>query len=396
MTRMNALIPLQVQQPDVVGSMDRGFRAGRRAGLADLYRAHGDGIVSGNQNALTALARFDPQQAMQVQVQQQSMDIQRQQNARAASAENRTQQQFEAQMSEQEASRQLEETLHLLMASETPEQFHQTATAQGLRIDDIDTVRRQWPMRHQYTQLLTLPPQQRLQAAAELERMQAAGPQPRSTIGKQAADLRDGLITQEQFETATRKTPLVQNYIGAEPTDGPAAPQSFPPTTENLPDGAGRSSFGLGGAARNTANAVTDFAFGTEVFPETGEATRYFRDLEENGLVGLAQAYPRQPAAQLMDRLRRLLPNTGTMEGAQAAYRELVQMQSRFERDLKNALRMQGRGSASAQAETARRILALQGLVDQATEGVRLLQPAQSGGTSQDDVNLMNQLLGEN
>lgn len=76
--RMNAGIILQGSSPDIVGSLDRGARAGRRQALSDLYRQHGEGIASGDQASLNRLAQLDPNAALQVQSQQQDMAAQKQ------------------------------------------------------------------------------------------------------------------------------------------------------------------------------------------------------------------------------------------------------------------------------------------------------------------------------
>lgn len=74
MSSLNAGIILQGITPDIVGGIDRGFQAGRRNYLADLYRQHGEGIAAGDQNALNALARFDPNAALGVKDARQAMD----------------------------------------------------------------------------------------------------------------------------------------------------------------------------------------------------------------------------------------------------------------------------------------------------------------------------------
>lgn len=75
---MDARIILAGQQPDLIGSLGRGIEAGsamRQAQtqnrLADLYSQQGAGILSGDQNALNALAGIDPTQALQIQQSQQ-------------------------------------------------------------------------------------------------------------------------------------------------------------------------------------------------------------------------------------------------------------------------------------------------------------------------------------
>lgn len=82
MSRMNALLPLQVQTPDIVGSLSRGLQAAsaqnqvnRQNQVNALYRDQGAGILAGEQGALNALAQLDPQQAVQIQGQQQTQRI---------------------------------------------------------------------------------------------------------------------------------------------------------------------------------------------------------------------------------------------------------------------------------------------------------------------------------
>lgn len=60
----------------------------RQNALAQLYKTQGAGLISGDQTALNALAGLDPQAAMQMQTQQQSlaMDRERLQMARTAAA----------------------------------------------------------------------------------------------------------------------------------------------------------------------------------------------------------------------------------------------------------------------------------------------------------------------
>ena len=71
---LNAGIILGGQQPDILGAMDKGramaeaqIGLNRQNALAELYRTQGAQIASGDQNALNALAAFDPNASLGVQ-----------------------------------------------------------------------------------------------------------------------------------------------------------------------------------------------------------------------------------------------------------------------------------------------------------------------------------------
>lgn len=69
--RVNSAIPLATQSPDIPNALAQGTRAAamqndlmQQNALRGVYQEHGPGIVAGDQNALNALAQFDPGQAM--------------------------------------------------------------------------------------------------------------------------------------------------------------------------------------------------------------------------------------------------------------------------------------------------------------------------------------------
>lgn len=71
---LNAGIILGGQQPDILGAMDKGramaeaqIGLNRQNALAELYRTQGAQIAAGDQNALNALAAFDPNASLGVQ-----------------------------------------------------------------------------------------------------------------------------------------------------------------------------------------------------------------------------------------------------------------------------------------------------------------------------------------
>lgn len=88
-------IILGAQQPNLVGAIASGEQAAQLVNqrqqqnqLADLFRTQGAGILSGDTNALAALAGIDPSAALGIQTQQQQAQY-------AASGERRAEQQFQ-------------------------------------------------------------------------------------------------------------------------------------------------------------------------------------------------------------------------------------------------------------------------------------------------------------
>ena len=200
--RMNSGIILQGQQPDIVGSAARGFEAGRKNRLAGIYDQHGAGIASGDKNALAALAQFDPTAAMQAQRGLQVMQHADAQEGRLNRQEQRMIEAEAANLSAQERAAQLaqiEQGVAMGMATQTPQEWD------ALMSQYAPDLVGQFDNRQMHANRF-------LSVAEVLKGMEAPGAQ--SPAGKLADDLRNGLITQEQYDTATTKTPLVSNVIG--------------------------------------------------------------------------------------------------------------------------------------------------------------------------------------
>lgn len=96
-------IILGAQQPNLVGAIASGEQAAQLVNqrqqqnqLADLFRTQGAGILSGDTNALAALAGIDPSAALGIQTQQQQAQY-------ASNADSRAQQAFQL---DQQATRQ--------------------------------------------------------------------------------------------------------------------------------------------------------------------------------------------------------------------------------------------------------------------------------------------------
>jgi hypothetical protein len=137
---MDARIILGGQAPDILGAMDRGRQAAegqinlnRQNALAALYKEQGAGIAAGDQNALNALAAFDPMAAQGVQQNLLGMDAARQDMAftgkKMAALDEATRRDAEAyaksisaEQAAQEAA-ELEAAVKQALTAPTPEAF---------------------------------------------------------------------------------------------------------------------------------------------------------------------------------------------------------------------------------------------------------------------------------
>jgi hypothetical protein len=131
--QMNPGIILAGQTPDIMGNFSRGMdmRAQENAlaqqeGLANLYRTQGAQILAGDQQALNALAGFDPMAAMDVQSTQQGMRMREEElamtkeNARLRGAELASQ--MDAQQAAMAAA-EVERAIAMGTQAQTPEQW---------------------------------------------------------------------------------------------------------------------------------------------------------------------------------------------------------------------------------------------------------------------------------
>ena len=131
--QMNPGIILAGQTPDIMGNFSRGMdmRAQENAlaqqeGLANLYRTQGAQILAGDQQALNALAGFDPMAAMGVQSTQQGMRMREEElamtkeNARLRGAELASQ--MDAQQAAMAAA-EIERAIAMGTQAQTPEQW---------------------------------------------------------------------------------------------------------------------------------------------------------------------------------------------------------------------------------------------------------------------------------
>lgn len=381
----------------------------RQNALSDLYQQHGAGIMQGDQQALNALAQLSPQEALGIQNSRQIMDVRGQENSRAderlqmARQQARRQAEVQAaQLSAAERERELaalNRGLAMATQAQGPEDFARIMQEVGMpehadRWDDRDMlIAGALGVKDAYEQAQGPEPQSpegKLQADIDAGLVQP-GANSNMTEAEQeiarlleipgvsretAIKIKEG-VYKVYTDPVDRTTYILDmatqqpvQIIGADGTTSggpqqtapagqtapaqqlqqPAVQPAGPPQNglsfgQDIPTG-GESAFGLTGLGANIANTVSDAVGMGEVFPNAAEQQRFFRLMEEDLLVDLSQAYGRQPAQQLMERIRALLPQAGTLEGADRARGELQQLRRRFTRDLEQAestLRAPGR-----------------------------------------------------
>ncbi|SDY75729.1 hypothetical protein [Citreimonas salinaria] len=465
MAQLDSRIPMMGTQPNVVNALAGGAQAAsavnmvrRQNALTDLYEQQGPGIMSGDPNALNALAQLSPQDALGIQNSQQIMDVRGQENARADEqlqlAREQARRQAEAQAAQLSAAERASELEALqrglagAAAINDPQQWdsymqslgleqmvgqfdnREIAFASALGIKDaleraagpeanyqiidgqyVDTNNPQAGARD-------VPNLRREGDASEAEQEIARLLEIPGVSRETAIKIKEG-VYRVYTDPVDRTTYIIDlatqqpvQIIGADgsPTGGsqPAAPtgqmqpgqqpaaqpQNGLSFGQDIPTG-GESAFGLTGLGTNIANTVSDAVGMGEVFPNAAEQQRFFRLMEEDLLVDLSQAYGRQPAQQLMERIRALLPQAGTLEGADRARGELAQLRRRFSRDLEQAestLRAPGRRMKPEDRDALRnQVGGLQstlGTIDEALTrlGAAPDQQGSTGGTTSSGV----------
>ena len=115
----NAGIILQGQNPSMFDGFQQGQQVGRQNALANLYKTQGAGIANGDQNALNALAQFDPQAAMSARAS--NFDFQQAQVAARQQAEE-----YKRSVSAAEAAAtaaEVEKAVKMGLSARTPEEW---------------------------------------------------------------------------------------------------------------------------------------------------------------------------------------------------------------------------------------------------------------------------------
>ncbi len=357
------------------------LQAGLHQGMALDTQRH--------QNALAPLR----QQLLQSQV-----DNSRAAGARSAKEFEMRVAQHAASLDAAQAAQQAEvirQGIFAASAAATPEQWDATA----LQFDQPDLVGQFAQKDALLAQYMTAAQILERQAGSEppagfrnLElRAEAAGLQKGSPA--YAEFMRTGGSTGQFFEFETADgTRFASGFGGAGSSKTSPARAAKDQMTNDIPAG-GQEAFGLQGAAKGALNTVSDFFGFGEVFENAAEQTRFFQNLEEGLLVNLSQAYGRQPAQALMERLRNLVPNAATLEGPDRAFGELQQMQRRFQRELAVLdQQLNQRMSQSDRADVRARRFGLQSALMTIDEAMTRLSPP-TPQADQRQIDLMNRLL---
>jgi hypothetical protein len=383
MVQIDTRLALGIEQPNLLGAMAQGTQnAGNMAALMrqaeaqNLFRQYGGAAMQGDVNALKQIAGFDPGMAQGLQLNQRqdqradaALRLAQEAGARAAAeAQDRR-----AAAAELDQAKQFRVALGRAYAAGDQEAVAALTTeliGRSLELSP-DTLRTVDGFLTGFEGGLS-------------QTFAPSGPQWRAATPEEA--VRYG-VSSGQINTATGEfkyppTPLVDQSgwgIGGTPAEGGGGVPL--PAANPTPPGGASEAFGLEGLVKRGVNAVTDFVSGSEAFPNAAEQMRFFKNLEEDMLVGLSQAYGRQPAQQLMERLRLLLPNAGTLEGSGAAIGELRQMEARFKSDLA-ALEERANGrirmTASDRNDLQARISGLTGTIARIEEAIQRFAPPES------------------
>lgn len=159
-------------------------------------------------------------------------------------------------------------------------------------------------------------------------------------------------------------------------------------------EGADRA-FGLGGMAARGANAVGDFIGVGQPYPLVGQAQSDLSLLRERLLNRLADAYSRMPPSWLMREIRDKIPDAGGFLGPEKAaqnYRSIAGLLEAQIRETEQALRAPMKPPARADLE--QRLTGLNAALSQVMEALQPLE-ASGGGITQDQIDLMNELLSD-
>jgi hypothetical protein len=146
--QMDSRIILAGQQPDFANALAGGVQAGQAVrqaqtqnALADLFKTQGAGIMSGDQNALNALAQISPEAALGIQNSRQVMDARRQDMGFASRRMEILNAQEARQIEEYAATKtaaeraaeaaQIEDAVKMGMMIQSPEQWDQVMATQA-------------------------------------------------------------------------------------------------------------------------------------------------------------------------------------------------------------------------------------------------------------------------
>ena len=448
---LNANIIMAGQPIDIVGSFARGNELAAQTNqlqdqnaLRQVYKTQGAGLLSGNQSSLNALAAIDPNAALGVQnsvlqnqTAQRSFEIMNAQEKRAIA-------EAAAQMDEREkaeAAASVKQEVMRFIAAPTPEIFDQMVTQAGK-----PELAGMWANR----QVLGAEYVSSVEEALKLS--QPAMAEPLSPEGKLAVDVQNGIlqpgaasaggdnqterdiallgeigipraeairitqlyvvskdpVTGEQVlidkrtgrpvDLAQGAQPAPVQQPAPQPVQQAAAPAAQPGQLNFGPQfEAGPNVFGMEGFAKNFANTVTDVIPGIgTAFPEEMRTDNDFRVLREQLVNDVASAYERQPPSWLLQNIQELAPTPGRItEGPDAAASKLRSLGRALQQEMALVDQQLAMKVNPTQRQTleARRS-GLEMALSRISAAVTSIAPPSS--VAQEDLDLMNQLLGGN
>ncbi|MEM9309676.1 MAG: hypothetical protein AAGA74_20465 [Pseudomonadota bacterium] len=377
--RMNALIPLMVQGPDIAGAMARGERLGREAGMNKLFQDHGAGIASGDPNALNKLAQFDPQMAMQMQNQHTRAGYTANAEARAAASENRAQGRYNADMAQAERKAQtlraLDASLDIMASSNTPSDFHKGMMAAGLPVDDLSTVEQQWENRFQYLQLRTLPVEKKLEALVALEQGEdpSAAEQKISRImdaygvdRRMAVGIVDGVlnVSRHPMDGSIVITDLSNNQVTTPVQAEPQQPSDMPERGNSFAGTNPRGGVGAGGAIASLANTILDSIGLGQIAPDIDRAQTAMDSLATRTVQGLSAQWPGRPSNLTREMIDAMTVRPGDFTtGPGRAANKVADMKREMERAIASAHRVSTSQGQYSKAQIAEAQAALNDLL---------------------------------
>lgn len=239
--RMDSRIILAGQQPDFANALAGGVQAGQAVrqaqtqnALAELFKTQGAGIMSGDQNALNALAQISPDAALGIMGQRQQMDARAQDMQFGArrmeilnAEEARRVEEYAATKTAAERAEeaaQIEDAVKQGMIIQTPEQWDQVMATEapdlvgqfgnrdalaGKYMTMAEILKQQRPDPAAVTQgaptgYVWTDPNDRTKGVAPIAGYQNT-PKPQSTLGKLKADFDAGLISQRDYLEGVQK-----------------------------------------------------------------------------------------------------------------------------------------------------------------------------------------------
>lgn len=316
----------------------------RQRGYNNMLAEHGAGIAAGDQNALAALAQYDPMAVYGMRRQQAA-------DARADRGEARAEELFNIKIAEYKRSLSAEEAaaqaaaikrgVFAASATSNDDEWNQVVTEMGIP-DLVGKFANKEALLRQYmtaAQILEADGQGKQTAVdAKINRFMTEFGVDRPTATK----LADGLIKVHRDPT-TEELQMVdtitgQPWRGISTTIEARQPQPVPsPEPEVLPGQVNpdiSGAFGVEGVIKRGVNFAADAAGLGQPFETEATAQGDFAVLKEKLVADIANGYKRQPPSWLLKRIDELAPEAGTLAGAESARTKLEALSRSFLEEL--------------------------------------------------------------